>query len=109
MIRAIYNEREYSLKVSGHAGYAQAGADIVCAGVSGICDALIGAASSESKRLLPAIYHNRERGELRIELYPEKERDRLRAKTMLEMAYIGFEKIESRHGEYIECQRAEEE
>lgn len=44
MIRATYRAEEdtHSLAVNGHAGYAKKGADIVCAGVSALVQALIG-------------------------------------------------------------------
>lgn len=44
MIRATYRAEEntHSLAVIGHAGYAEKGADIVCAGASALVQALIG-------------------------------------------------------------------
>lgn len=40
MIRIHYNRRALALTVSGHAGYAERGRDIVCAGVSTLVFAL---------------------------------------------------------------------
>ncbi len=44
MIRAVYRVKgdTHSLTAIGHAGYAEKGADIVCAGVSALVQALIG-------------------------------------------------------------------
>lgn len=44
MIQATYRAEgdTHSLAVNGHAGYAEKGADIVCAGVSALVQALIG-------------------------------------------------------------------
>lgn len=44
MIKATYRAEEdtHSLVVTGHAGYAEKGADIVCAGASALVQALIG-------------------------------------------------------------------
>ena len=39
LVKAVYRPRECSLTISGHAGYAEPGSDIVCAGVSAIVGA----------------------------------------------------------------------
>lgn len=108
MIEAIYNEREYCLIVQGHAGQAPRGSDVVCAAVSGICEALVGAALDQQERVVPVIGRKSE-GAIRVKLYPERERDRLAARVMLDMAYIGLERIETQCGEYIRCSRTKEE
>jgi len=41
MITVEFKEKPYSVKVSGHSGYAEAGKDIVCAGASTITYALM--------------------------------------------------------------------
>lgn len=109
MIEVRYNEQDYWLEVSGHANYASCGSDIVCAGVSGICEALIGVAIDRNSRVLPAISRNPGKGHMRIRLYPEKERDKLAAHVMLDMAYIGLERIETQFVDYIHCSRTKEE
>lgn len=47
MIHVIYTPEEYSLEVSGHAGYAEAGKDIVCAGASALTMALMQSALAD--------------------------------------------------------------
>lgn len=53
MIRIDYNREgdRHLLKVSGHAGYAEYGQDIVCAGVSAVSFALLGFLEAEGVRL----------------------------------------------------------
>lgn len=108
MIKAIYNEHEYCLIVQGHAGQAPRGSDIVCAAVSGICEALIGTALDRQEKVVPVI-EQKSVGSLRVKLYPERERDRLAARVMLDMAYIGLERIETQCAEYIRCSRTKED
>lgn len=108
MIEAIYNEQEYCLIVQGHAGQAPRGSDIVCAAVSGICEALIGAALDRQEKVVPVIGQKSE-GAIRVKLYPERERDKLAARVMLDMAYIGLERIETQCGEYLHCSRTKED
>ena len=40
MVKAVYRPGECSLTISGHAGYAEPGSDIVCAGVSALAGAV---------------------------------------------------------------------
>lgn len=40
MIKVVYDRAEPSIKAEGHAGYAPAGQDIVCAGVSALLETL---------------------------------------------------------------------
>lgn len=109
MIRVMYNEGEYCISIKGHAGANEPGKDIVCAGVSGICEALVGIAIDRRGRVVPAISRSAEGGSLRVKLYPDKERGKALARLMLDMAYTGMERIETQHPQYVRCSKTEEE
>lgn len=106
MIRVRYRPGEYEITATGHAGYAESGSDIVCAGTSAILNALLGAASEMRERVIPVA--RIKAGEVYVRLHPQKERDKLRARTILDMAYIGLERIETEMGQYISCTIEEE-
>ncbi|MBP3672893.1 MAG: ribosomal-processing cysteine protease Prp [Oscillospiraceae bacterium] len=108
MIRARYNEQEYCLTVSGHAGYGPMMQDIVCAGVSAICDALLGTAAEYSHKVYPRLMKRASDNSIRVKLQPNNERNRAAARLMLDMAYTGLERIEQQYPEYIQCCRTEE-
>lgn len=109
MIDVLYNEKEFCLTVKGHAGYCERGHDIVCAGVSGICEALVGTAIDRCSKVLPVISQHKSEGSLRIKLYPEGERNKSIGRLMLDMAYIGLERIEAQFMGYIQCSRTKED
>lgn len=109
MIEVIYNEREHCLCVHGHAGYAARGQDVVCAAVSGICEALVGACIDRREKVMPVIGQRESEARLRVKLYPEGERNRSAARLILDMAYIGMERIETQCPEYVHCTRTKEE
>lgn len=50
MIRARMNWAQLRMEVSGHAGFAEPGKDIVCAGVSMLVQAMAGALEDAEKR-----------------------------------------------------------
>lgn len=106
MIRVRYRPGEYEITATGHAGYAESGSDIVCAGTSAILNALLGAASGMRERVVPAA--RMKEGEFYLRLHPQKERDKLRARTIMDMAYIGLERIETEMGQWISCTIEEE-
>lgn len=109
MISVQYNEQSFCLTVSGHAGYGPRQQDIVCAGVSAICDALIGAVTDRCGRVLPLIMKRERDNSVRVRLQPEGERSRTAARLMLDMAYIGMEILERQFPAYVRCCRTKEE
>lgn len=112
MIKAVFFENESGelegFSVQGHAGYAAAGKDIVCAGVS----TLVQTAASALKRFLslqPLFRKNSREGEeicVRLVLprdLPEEEKNT--AGIILETMEIGMHGIARSYGEYIEVRR----
>ena len=67
--------REYTVTVTGHAGYAEKGKDIVCAGVSALFMGLCGAAEGQDI----VTFENETEGAWRLRFYKTSEaRDYLR-------------------------------
>lgn len=95
-VRYTITEERHELAIFGHAGYAKAGEDIVCAGVSAIGYALLGFLrnSTEAKGLSTLV----EGGNLCISA---KGGDRVCA--AFEMAYIGLAQISKTYPQYVDC------
>ena len=104
MIEADFNSsgKKLSLTVMGHAGYAPAGYDIVCAGISSLCSALL--------LQLEALEHRGELSGLDFRLgsgffsccMTEKE-NIPSAKLALEQTCKGFKLIEKKYPGYVKC------
>lgn len=112
MIHATFWENEdrelYGFLVSGHAGYAPAGADIVCAGVS----ALVQTAVAGLKRFLTVDPLIKERAADFSDFYvklilPEDltEDERRSAQVILETIELGMRGISGSYGKYLEVRR----
>ena len=90
----------HELSVNGHAGYAEPGSDIVCAGVSAITYALIGflnANEGETRELVTDVRN----GAVTISC---EGTERIRA--AFEMAMIGYEQIAAMYQGYVLVNKA---
>lgn len=95
-VRYKITEERHELAISGHAGYANAGEDIVCAGVSAIGYALLGFLRNEreAKGLSTLV----EGGNLLICASGGE-----RVAAAFEMAYIGLAQISKTYPQYVDC------
>lgn len=88
--------------VEGHAGFAQKGSDIYCAGVSSVAQTtLLGLI----KQLGKAPHYKVEQGCLECRL-PENlsSQDRERAQTILTTMVLGLQAMEEAYGEYLKIE-----
>lgn len=101
MINVLYDPETITLRLTGHAGSAEAGKDLVCAGASALICALAGAceghqadgriASVESK-LLP--------GDALVHVKPTKDAPDL-ARLVVESFVFGFQMLAESYPEYV--------
>ena len=88
---------------TGHAGYAEKGNDIVCAGISALCMGLAGRLSELSEENVVSVkYFHCADGDVYIEVvYGDEEMCRIKALEALETVRCGLERIEARYPEYF--------
>lgn len=102
MIAVVVNRNEEGLvtafTVKGHAGYAQAGSDIICAAVSAICYTAVGYFDTNRFDGKKACYMERD-GFMRFRT-PElhNREDHLRAKAVLDAMVVGLKQVEMSYG-----------
>lgn len=87
-------DEAHELKISGHAGYAEKGKDIVCAGVSAITYALLG--------IIDADYISRRIADGNVYIRCENNSERIG--TAFDMAIIGYEQIAHTHPDNVSVQ-----
>lgn len=90
MIKAVYDPAANALTISGHAGYAPQGQDIVCAGVSALIYALLGALSGSE-----GLCFRDEGGVMRIRAPKAKYAE-------LSMAVCGLEQLARAYPGYVD-------
>lgn len=100
MIRIIYDRAKMTVTVRGHARFAEAGSDVVCAGVSALTDAMFSRAQ-DCDEWQPAFGFNRKRGSFRIRLSPKSRNARSRAREMLETVGEGYEMIAQQFPQFV--------
>ena len=100
MIHIVWDEKKHSLTASGHAGYATAGQDIVCAGVS----ALINAALIRGTEDFDVQAEIRTQGEIHLRFYPEPKRADA-CREMLLTVMHGLDSIEKQYPEHVTVER----
>lgn len=96
----------FFFECSGHAGFAAKGADIVCAGISALCMALIGRLSALAEENVVSVeqFHCAD-GELCVEVkYGGDELCRIKAREVLETVRAGLEKTEALFPEHVEIE-----
>ena len=101
MIKIYHRVKDgrHRLEISGHAGYAPAGSDIVCAGASALACALVDYLHqyAEGTQVL-----RRESGEVLLTCPVSG-----RADTAIELALTGFSRIAEAYPRYAEVDRSE--
>lgn len=86
------------MKYSGHANYAPAGSDIVCAGVSALINAM--------EYQVSARYGIESEGNI-VDLRKIRQWERFQAIPEIEMALAGLKQIAEQYPEYIEIKETE--
>lgn len=89
MTRITYDPEELMLEVNGHAGHGAIGEDIVCAGVSALSFALMGAATDRAE-YMAHLYINEKDGVIRVRCYPDEEHRDL-CREMFNTVMQGYE------------------
>jgi len=95
------NMDEFRIEADGHAGQAEAGQDIVCAGISALMLALLNVlVEDEEKRYLELEWSmDEETGTIRIHAMPNKYWGTIQA--YFRMAVLGLKAIQQHYGDYI--------
>lgn len=108
MIRVQYAPHAFRVTVSGHAGYAERGEDILCAAASMLLQTL-GAAVQELCRrgLAEEVTVDLRHGQGEVSCVPVEE-FRCVARTVMDSVLLGFELLARDYGEYVCLERTEE-
>lgn len=101
MIEITYDRRYYSVTVKGHAGAAEPGHDIVCAGVS----ALVYALCTRGSIRFHAQCDNLTGGDDFVRCYPRQGEEAL-CREMLETGMTGLRAIARTYPEYVTVREA---
>lgn len=94
---------ELSIEASGHAGYAPAGGDIVCAAVSALMGALEAAVNCRAD-FLPAVTKNTKTPSIRVGCAPDEDSTR-ECESIFETISGGLELVAASYPEYVELKR----
>lgn len=92
MIKIVYDKPEMAVTVCGHALFAAAGKDIICAGVSALTDAMFRRVQGRMC-WQPAYGINRDRAVFYVRLTPKSRHEEQTAREMLETICGGYELI----------------
>ncbi len=108
MISALFakDQRGFirSFEFSGHSGYAEAGQDIVCAGMSTLAQSIIGTLDELLGEAFFSYEIDADKGLIRCRLchYEKLSREeQIQAKTLMFAAYIGAKQAEEAYSSYI--------
>lgn len=99
MTKIRYNPAENRMDISGHAGYAPSGQDIVCAAVSILTMTLENMVYDHAESLRPLIH--KKDGECRISCTPAKG-NATKCRTIFETIYGGFELLSIHCPEHVQ-------
>lgn len=102
MTEVKYNRLELDLSVRGHAGYAEAGKDIVCAGVS----ALFFAAYAELRNRGFKYFVDQDDGYATLKAYPSAE-ERHTCLVIFDTVVAGLENIAQQYSDNIQLIKEE--
>ena len=106
MTKVVYNPAEYRMEITGHAGYAIAGQDIVCSAISMLVMTLENMVSDHAESLQPCIH--RKDGERKIICSPTKGNTR-KCLTIFDTIYGGFELLALNCPEHVKAVKVKEE
>lgn len=102
MVRILYCREEYMVTVAGHAEYAEAGKDIVCAAVSALSEAMLQRTAGR-KIWQPAWGVNREhdRNVVHVRLTPKGKIAAIKAREMLDTICAGYRSIAREYPDHV--------
>lgn len=104
MTEVIYKPCEFSLLLHGHAGYAEAGKDIVCAGLSALMFSI--PASLNARGIKYAIDLGATEGEARIKAYPDTD-ERYACMIIFETIAEGLALMAEHHPDNVKYSKEE--
>ena len=100
MTRVSWDPEHIRLDLNGHAGFGEAGSDIVCAGISTLTFALIRAAA-ERPEFMPHIFMNEDEGQIWVQCYPDEEHEDA-CREMFRVVLAGLENLRDDFPDYID-------
>lgn len=106
MTKITYYPTEHRMEIKGHAGFAMAGQDIVCAAVSILTMALENMVCDHAEALSPLLYSNK--GECSVKCTPSKG-NKQKCVTIFETIFGGFELLSMHYPEYVKSIKIKEE
>ena len=100
MIRALYDRQAMRISVTGHAGYAPHGQDIVCAGASTLYYTLRAALEAEAEAGRGSVIERD--GEIGFAAEDGREE---RARLIMDTVWQGYELMAGQYGTYIKAEK----
>lgn len=104
MTKVFFDSKELVMEIQGHAGFADAGQDIVCAAVSALSMTLLAAA--EEPMFQASRYINRQEARIRVSCCPERGY-KTRCREMFRTIFIGFELLHTEYPDYVRIEVSE--
>lgn len=99
MTTVKYFPDQFRMEIKGHADFAPAGEDIVCAGVSTLTYALISAVD-EKPELLSHFYFNNLEAEIRVQCNPSEDMEDT-CKTIFDTVFHGYQNLEESYPDHV--------
>ena len=110
MTKIEYNTEKMFLYADGHAGAAEPGQNIVCAGISALTQTLLNMLNDEEEKGRMTVWWNMEPGRLKIRVESVKSwKYGMYAKCYFRMAVTGLKDIAARHPENIEIEEVQDD
>lgn len=103
MTRIIYDRNALSIYISGHAGAATVGKDIVCAGVSALTEAMVRRVKFRGL-WNPSLRIDPERAEVFLKLRPTDGHEQTLAEELLETVCGGYQAIAEEYPDYVKVE-----
>lgn len=100
MIRALYDRQAMRISVTGHAGYAPHGQDIVCAGASTLYYTLRAALEAEEEAGRGSVTDRG--GEI---IFAAADGSGERARLIMDTVWRGYELMAEQYGTYIKAEK----
>lgn len=104
MINVIYNRLEVSMTLSGHAGYAEPGKDIVCAGASALIYAVPEELRSRGFKYFADAAEKE--GFITIKAYPSAE-ERHSCLVIFDTVFSGLKELARNYPQYVHVEKEE--
>lgn len=100
MIRALYDRKAMRISVTGHAGYAPHGRDIVCAGASTLYYTLRAALEAEAEAGRGSVTDRG--GEI---IFAAADGSEERVRVIMDTVWHGYELLAGQYGTYIKAEK----